>query len=268
MLRKSLGAIALISLLMPASPGQTGGPKTATRNSDLGASKIETPLAVGERLTYDVSWADFVVAGELTLETKERREFDGVDGYHVTAQAQSVGLVSVVVYKVNDLYEAFIDATTLQPFRAIKSSRHGKKREQSSMTLDQQGRTARLNDGRTLSIPANTYDVASLFYAVRAMDLTPGKVRTFTLIEDGKLYDIKAEAEARETIGVRGTKYDVVRICTRAVRSGGARDPYQLKFYVTNDARRLVVMMTAEPSWGQVRMELTSATGTRQNKKG
>jgi hypothetical protein len=268
MFRKSLGALALISLLMPASPGQTSGAKTTNRNSDLGASKVETPLAVGERLTYDVSWADFVVAGELTLETKERREFDGVDGYHVTAQAQSVGLVSAVVYKVNDLYEAFIDATTLQPFRAVKSSRHGKKREQSSMTLDQQGRTARLNDGRTLPIPANTYDLASLFYAVRAMDLTPGKPRTFTLIEDGKLYDIKAEAEGRETISVRGTRYDVVRISTKAVRSGATRDPYQLKFYVTNDARRLVVMMTAEPSWGQVRMELTSATGTRQAKKG
>ena len=269
MLRKSLGVLALISMLIPASPGQTSGAKTPNRNSDLGASKFETPLAVGERLTYDVSWADFVVAGELTLETRERRDFDGVDGYHVTAQAQSVGLVSAIIYKVNDLYESFIDATTLQPFRAVKSSRHGKKRDQSSMTLDQQGRTARLNDGRTLPIPANTYDVASLFYAVRAMDMSSGsKPRTFTLIEDGKLYDIKAEVEGRETISVRGTRYDIVRISTKAVRAGGARDPYQLKFYVTNDARRLVVMMTAEPAWGQVRMELTSATGTRQVKKG
>jgi hypothetical protein len=268
MLRKSLGVLAIVSILIPVIHAQTGGAKTSNRNSEIGPSKTETPLAVGERLTYDVSWSDFVVAGELTLEIKERRDFDGVDGYHVTAQAQSVGLVSAIIYKVNDLYESFIDATTLQPFRAVKSSRHGKKRDQSSMTLDQQGRTARLNDGRTLPIPANTYDVASLFYAVRAMDLSSGKARTFTLIEDGKLYDIKAEVEGRETISVRGTKYDIVRISTKAVRAGGARDPYQLKFFVTNDARRLVVMMTAEPSWGQVRMELTSATGTRQVKKG
>ena len=268
MLRKFLGALALVSILMPIGLAQTSGANTSGRNSEVGAAKTESPLIVGERLTYDVSWSDFVVAGELTLETKERREFDGVDGYHVTAQAQSVGLVSAIIYKVNDLYESFIDATTLQPFRAVKSSRHGKKRDQSSMTLDQQGRTAKLSDGRTLPIPVNTYDVASLFYAVRAMDLTPGKARTFTLIEDGKLYDIKAEVEGRETISVRGTKYDIVRISTKAVRSGAGRDPYQLKFYVTNDARRLVVMMTAEPSWGQVRMELTSATGTRQVRKG
>ena len=268
MLRKVLGALAIVSILMPASPAQTSGAKTPGRNGEAGVARTESPLNVGERLTYDVSWSDFVVAGELTLETKERREFDGVDGYHVTAQAQSVGLVSAIIYKVNDLYESFIDATTLQPFRAVKSSRHGKKRDQSSMTLDQQGRTAKLNDGRTLPIPGNTYDVASLFYAVRAMDLSSGKARTFTLIEDGKLYDIKAEVEGRETISVRGVKYDIVRISTKAVRAGGAKDPYQLKFYVTNDARRLVVMMTAEPSWGQVRMELTSATGTRQVRKG
>jgi hypothetical protein len=264
MFKNSILSLALISLLLTAGPAQSTN-KSADFRSDAFASKVDAVFVVGERLVYDVSWADFVVAGELTVETKARSAVDGVDAFHVTAQAQSVGLVNAIVYKVNDLYESFIDAGTLQPFRAAKNTRHGKKRQQSTFTLDQQGKTAQLSDGRKIPIPSNTHDVASLFYAVRAMDLTQGKARTFTLIEDGKLYEIKAEPEGREKITVRGARYDVVRVSTKAVRAGATRDPYQFKFYVTSDSRRLPVMMTAEPSWGMVRMELTSATGISAN---
>jgi hypothetical protein len=261
MLKRTFTALAVIAFLISTVPAQSRGEKAAREAS---ASRPVSTLTVGERLTYDVSWADFVVAGELTLETKERRNFDGVDAYRVTAQGQSVGLVSAIVYKVNDVYESFINAQTLQPFRAGKNTRHGKNRRQSSFTLDHKSRTAQLDDGRKIPIPENTHDVASLFYAVRGMDLTPARVRTFTLIEDGNLYDIKAEVEGREKITLKGRSYDVVRIATKAVRAGARRDPYQLKFYVTADAKRLPVLMTAEPSWGSVRMELTSVAGSRE----
>ena len=79
-----------------------------------------------------MSWADFIVAAELTIQTDERRTFDGVDGYHVTAQARTVGLVNGF-FKVNDIYESFINAATLRPFRAEKRSRHRKKQTQSSV---------------------------------------------------------------------------------------------------------------------------------------
>jgi hypothetical protein len=47
----------------------------------------------------------------------------------------------------------------------------------------------------------------------------------------------------------------------------GKRDSnlYNLRIYLSNDSRRLPVLITAEPSWGEVRVELTSATGTKKN---
>lgn len=258
MLRKSLVALALVILAIPAGLAQTRSIK-----ADRAApSKITFP--VGERLNYDVSWSDFIVAGELTIETKDRRSFDGVDGLHVSAQAQSVGVVSALVYKVNDLYESFLNPTTLQPFRAEKHSRRGKKREQSSITIDQQRRTARLGDGRTIEIPQNTYDLAGLLYAIRAMDLTPGKAQSFNLLEDEKVYAISVEPEAREKITTRAGSYDTVRLSTN-MAAGRDSNVYNLRLYITNDARRLPVMITAEPKWGQVRVELTSVAGANKN---
>ena len=114
-LKKILCALSLIAILMPAGLAET---KAVRQARPVSATAVEAPFIVGERLSYDVSWSNFIVAGELTLETKDRRSFDGIDGFHVSAQAQSVGLVSAIVYKVNDVYESFINAATMQPFRA------------------------------------------------------------------------------------------------------------------------------------------------------
>jgi len=259
MLKKTLAALAMVALIFQIALAQ---------NRSIKADRITAARfspTVGERLNYDVSWSDFIVAGELTIETKDRRSFDGVDGFHVSAQAQSVGLVSAVVYKVNDIYESFLSAATLQPFRAEKNSRRGKKREQASVTLDQQRRTARLSDGRTIEIPPDTYDLAGLLFAIRAMDLTEGKSRTFNVIEENKLYKISVEPEGTEKVTTPAGSFDTVRMTTKIISGGRDSNLYNLKLYITNDTRRLPVQITAEPSWGQVRVRLTSVTGA--NKK-
>jgi len=213
-------------------------------------------------LSYDVSWADFIVAAELTIETDQRRTFDGIDGYHATVQARTVGLVNGL-FKVNDVYESFINAATLQPFRAEKRSRHRKTQTQSSVAIDQNKRTALLDGGRTLEIPEDTYDLAALIFAIRGMDLTMGKTRTLTVLEDDKLYTIKLQPEARERVTTPAGSYDTVKIATSRVKGRENDKLYNLRIYITNDARRLPVLITAEPSWGAVRVELTSATGTK-----
>ena len=260
MLKRFLCALALVSLVWSSTLSQINKVKSADRQG----AKVETPFIVGERLEYEVSWSSFLVAGELVLETKERRDFNGVDAFHVSALAQSVGLVNLTVLKVKDNYDSFINAATLQPFRAEKNSRRGKKREQGSIVLDQQNGKAVLADGRSIEIPQSTYDLASLLYAIRAMDLTQGKSRQFTLIEDGKLYNLTAQVEGREKITTRTGKYDTVIISTRAAGERNSKDPYKLKIHITNDAQRLPVLIRAEPAWGEVRVELILATGTKK----
>jgi hypothetical protein len=252
--------IAVFALALSSAVAQTRSIK-----SDRSAPVKFVPT-VGERLNYDVSWADFITAGELTLETKERRSVDGIDAFHVSAQAQSVGLVSAVALKVNDVYESFLNAATLMPFRAEKNIRHGKKHDQGSMTLDQQKRTAQLDDGRTIEIPPDTYDIAGMLFAIRGMDLTIGRTRQFNILEEGKLYKISVQPEAKEKVTTRAGTFETVRIATKNLSGGRDSNLYNLKMFLTPDARRLPVMITAEPSWGSVRVQLTSITGVDRAK--
>jgi len=261
-LRRSFFALAVVALSVQAPLAQSPPDKSDRSNSAASASSPRNPFIAGERLSYDVSWADFIVAAEFTIETDQRRTFDGIDGYHVTAQARTVGLVNGL-FKVNDVYESFINAATLQPFRAEKRSQHRKTQTQSSVTMDQAKRTAQLDEGRTLEIPEDTYDLAALIFAIRGMDLTIGKTRTLTALEDDKLYTIKLQPEAREKVTTPAGSYDTVKIATSRMKGRENDKLYNLRIYITNDARRLPVLITAEPSWGSVRVELTSATGTR-----
>lgn len=259
-LKRVLSAFAILSLVWSSAFSQI----KAVKSTDRQPAKIETPFVVGERLEYEVSWSSFLVAGELVLETKERRDFNGVDGFHVSALAQSVGLVNLTVLKVKDNYDSFINATTLQPFRAEKNSRRGKKRAQGTMSLDQAKGKATLEDGSSIEIPQNTYDLASLLYAIRTMDLTQGKANQFTLIEDGKLYNLTAQVEGREKITTRTGKYDTVIISTKTANGSKEKDPYKLRIYMTTDASRLPILIRAEPTWGEIKVELIQATGTKQ----
>ncbi|MFY9557793.1 MAG: DUF3108 domain-containing protein [Blastocatellia bacterium] len=260
LLRRSLVVLAVFVLSIPTSLSQTRDVKSDVATT----ASARNPFIAGERLSYDVSWADFIVAGELTIETENRRTFDDIDGYHVTAQARSVGLVSGLALKVHDVYDSFVNAATLQPFRAEKRSRHGKKETQSSVTIDHERRTARIGGGRTLEIPADTYDLAGLIFAIRGMDLTPGRAKTFTLLEDDKLYTLKVQPEGRERVTTRAGSYETVWVATSMVKGRENDKLYNLRIYITNDARRLPVLITAQPSWGSVRAELTSATGTKR----
>lgn len=252
--------VGLVVVLISAS----GGPWLPAGSANDGKSTARAPIhtpTVGEKLTYDVSWSSFVVAGELTLRTQARRDFDGTDAYHLTAQAESIGLVRIAVLKVNDTYESFIAAQTLKPFRAVKTTRHGNRRERSIVEIDQGRQVAILEDGTEIAIPEETYDLVGLVYAIRSMDLKPGNSRTFTLLDDGKLYRLQVTPEEKETVQLRTGKYEAVRITTGII-GRETRDPYKLKIYITPDSRRLPVLILAEPFWGQVRVELTSSTGT------
>jgi hypothetical protein len=260
---RTFPVLMMIAFSLPAAMSQSR-PVKSERTMAASALAPRNPFVAGERLSYDVSWADFIVAGEFTIQTDERRSFDGVEGYHVTAQAKSVGLVSLLNLKVDDVYESFINASTLQPFRAEKHSRHGKKQSQSSVTLDQQQRSARFPGGRTLEIPPETYDLAGLIFAMRGMDLTLGKSHTFTVLEDEKLYTISVHPEAQEKITTRAGSYDTIRLGTSRMKGRENDKLYNLRMYITNDARRLPVLITAEPSWGSVRVDLTSATATKK----
>jgi hypothetical protein len=243
-----------VALLCARRPDQAR--KVSTDKSTT--EKAAAPFVVGEQINYDISWSNFIVAGELTLQTKERAKFDGRDAFHVSAQAQSVGIVKALNHRLNDQYESFVDTSSLLPFRGSKVSHHGKKVVQSSFVMDPSGHTARLADGTSIDVPRDTYDMASVLFAIRGISQLPGSSKTLNIIEDGKLYTIRVEPEAKEKIYTRVGTYDAFRVAIKMIEAGKPTDAHRIRIYLTRDQERLPVLITAEPPWGQIRIEMTT----------
>lgn len=220
--------------------------------------KPALPFAAGELLEYEVSWSNFLVAGELRMQVKGRKDVSGADAYHLSAHVGSVGPVRTFIFKLDGDYDAFVDPATLRPFRAEKRTLRGKKYEESYFTIDRERGIATLDDGRSIEVPEDTYDLASLFYAIRAMDLKSTKPRLFTLLEGGKLYQVRSQVAGRQKITTRTGTHDAIKVLLNLDQEENAS--YSLTLYITSDSRRLPVLLLADLPWGQVRVELVLAT--------
>ena len=68
------------------------------------------PWQEGERLTYSASWADVVAAAEVRFEAAGRHLIAGHETRRVSIRARTVGMVDRWIFRVDDLYESFLDS--------------------------------------------------------------------------------------------------------------------------------------------------------------
>jgi hypothetical protein len=195
----------------------------------------------------------------MTLKT-ESAELGGKQVYRLVADAQSVGLVSIIAQKVRDVYESFVEIDSLRPVRVDKQKRRGRKQQRISCNIDHQRNIAEFSDGRRITVPPEVYDMVSIIYALRGIDLTPGKKRTFTVLDEGALHTIQAEPEQNEKTYTPAGRFDTTRVSIKFLNGSNVNDKYRLRLYLTRDSRRLPVLLTGEPTWGGIRMELTSSS--------
>jgi len=224
-------------------------------NNEAGNVTRPVPWKSGERLQYRVSWANFVAAGELALECTEVSDPGKARLYRLAVRARSVDWVRTLFLNVNDSYESSVDAETLLPIQAQARLEHGNKIEQDSIRFDHQNRVVRLSNGQSRPLDPNTYDAATLMFILRTLDLT-GKTQVLRLLDKQTVYTLRAEGERTESVRIGQKDYQVARVAIKQLENGIAQDTLKIRLYLTSDSHRLPVLMTAEPAWGTIRVEL------------
>src|SRR5262245_30678895 len=88
---------------------RTPAPKTPARPAPP-AREADVPFRVGETLTYDVSWSQFLTAGTATARVIEKKPSSGSTAYAIVADGRPVPLVArfyPVYYKMDSLLDSF-----------------------------------------------------------------------------------------------------------------------------------------------------------------
>ena len=218
------------------------------------------PFAPGETLTYDVEWNNNTRAATLTLAVGDKGTYFGQQGLQLTANVQTVGMVRLFA-TVEGAFKSFSNPRTMLPFRAENRSSVNGKVESQTIVFDRDKGVAVVGQ-RSTPIAADTGDPLSLFYRLRALPLKIGD--TYTL--DGfveRREQWKAVVEARESIPTDRGSSNAFRIAFMPVKGGQPDDANKIRIWFTDTAARVPVLITAEPTFGPIRMTLTSSRGAK-----
>lgn len=261
--------LPLLMLLLPASSwGLAISSSAISDPHQLSEGKLEAatdlaPLtAFPEQLLYDVSWG-IVAVGQSTLGVREIVRFNGVPAYHVVSEAKSNAFCDTF-YRVRDLNESWVDATTLTSLGYSKKLREGHFFRDEWVLYDKPA--ARFLSKKTDrdgafswsagTIPVQVQDILSSLYYVRSRKLAPG-TEVVVDVNTKRTWPFVIRVLRRETVKTPAGTFRCL-VVEPALREEGIfiQKGRKLEIWLTDDARKVPVLMRVEVFFGHITASL------------
>jgi len=225
------------------------------------------PWMDGETLDYEISWG-FVTAGNARLVVKPlggspaKTEF--VSHAWNNGFFETVYPVKDTVYTrvLNDgwLPEIFIKKLNEGSYfnkSQIRFDRaNGKAFSTDTVFKDKSKKAVKRSADTTLSLIGKEHCVMSAFYLVRTMPLKPGQSSYFQAVSGKKKYALRVICHRRERIETALGKKDCLVVEPVLDGDGIFKAKGKLTIWLTDDAKRLPVLMETEIALGSIKAEL------------
>lgn len=217
----------------------------------------------GEFLKYRIHYG-LLNAGFATLEVKSTN-YDGKPHYHIVGEGSSSGAVRAF-YKVDDLYETYIDKSTNKPSKFVRKISEGGYTRDQVITFDHNGKVAKINDRKAQKVSykeftGNVQDLLSAFYYLRNLDtndLKTGDYMNVDILMADETYKFRLKILGRETVKTKFGKIKCIKI-RPYVQSGRIfKESESVTMWVTDDENHIPVQIKAELMVGSLKAELHS----------
>ena len=218
-----------------------------------GAQEPFLPFGPGERLDYALKWT-FITAGHATIEMIA--DTADTTALQIRTRAYSTGLVDAF-FTVRDSIYSTIDRQTLWPRRFEKHLREGSFRSDSIYTFDQEQCLVHSN-GNTVACSTQVHDILSAMYRARTFDLAVGDSVSVNVYEGGKLYSLDVAVLKQESITVEAGTFDCLVVEPHLKSDAIFKQKGRLWIWLTNDSRRIPVLMKSAVAVGSIVAELVS----------
>lgn len=214
------------------------------------------PYRVGERLTYNVSFSNFISAAHVELRVVSRGTFYGREAIQLRGAVKTTGVVSAALMALDNEYTTYIDPLTGQPFRSQQTIRESLRNTELTREFSPvvNSTTPTKRSGEFPGV----YDFVSILYRLRALSF--GQKTTYNFVVRGENKDYQAELKVvghqqiKTNVGSFGTIVTQVR-----VRNDDKADDYNLRIYFNDDERHIPVLITAKLRAGEIRAELAGS---------
>ena len=224
---------------------------------------------VGEYFKLRIHYG-IVNAGYATLEVKDAT-VNNKKAFHVVGKGYTTGM-SRFFFKVDDLYESYIDKETGNPVQYVRKINEGGYTKNQEGFINQTTNRVVVKDyknksEKTLMVPKNTQDILSTFYYLRNHPnidkLKVGEAIAIDMFFDDETTKFKLKFIGRENIT---TKFGVVpsMIFRPLVQSGRVfKEQESLTVWISDDDNKLPIRIKASLAVGSIKADLDEYRGLK-----
>jgi hypothetical protein len=262
---RSTRTLCLLVLALFAAAAHADAPSFPWRKLPNRAFKV------GETVRYSLKYG-VVLAGRATLEVKGIESFDGRPAYHIVSQAKTNKTLDKA-YKVRDSNDSWMDADSLCSVQFMQNIREGGYRKWTLTRLDQaRGRFDYQKKGKTKDdfasgdLPAFAQDPLSCLYYLRTLDLKVGEESRADANSGGSTWPLRVLVKGIETVTVPAGTFECLRVEPVLSGEGIFLNKGKLEVWMTNDKRKIPVLLRSEVAVGAFTAEMTeySVLGRKQ----
>jgi hypothetical protein len=254
--RPSVSSPATDSL--PPNPQDTSAIVSSVTLTPPGTGEVlpaaPQPFRAGESLKFSVQYGP-IHAGSAYLEVPEIRVWEGHPSYVLVARAESNSFFSRF-YKVRNRIESVWDRSGQFSWRYSESRREGKEKAQTEIVFDYDRGEARYPDGKTFAIPLRVQDALSSFYYTRFQALPLGGSIVFDYHASRKSQPLEVKVLGREKVETPAGTFKCVAIEPILKAGGIFKNKGRLVIWITDDERRMPVMMKSKVAIGSISVVL------------
>lgn len=217
-------------------------------------------FGAGEFLRFNINYG-FVTAGEATLEVRDTL-FNDRRCHLVEFRLISKPFFDAF-YKVRDHYLTVIDADGLFPWRFEQHIREGGFSKDFTADFDQVNHVAYTTNGK-FSIPPYVQDMMSAFYHARALNFSkfrPGEKLHLRNFYKDSTYELDVKYKGVQAADVEAGEFNCLIVEPLAREGGLFKSEGKLYVWMTNDDRKMPVLVTAKILIGKVEAELIEYRG-------
>ncbi|HEY3025414.1 MAG TPA: DUF3108 domain-containing protein, partial [Pyrinomonadaceae bacterium] len=240
---------------VPVTPKPETPPGVGPARPSLGDGLPEgLPFKVGEQLNFQIYLASAAQpVGTASFLIRAHARYFNRDGLLFTVRAQTTNAAQRMFF-ANDQISSYVDPATLLPFRTELNLVEGNRRLNRTWAIDQDRGLAIGDNGERTEVPVGTYDLVSVLYAMRSLDLAPPKRNAVSVLINNRPKTLFITSLGRETIDLGGQKVPAVKISLTT--DDPQSDKFQLRGWISADDRRLPLRLTAMTELGDLRADL------------
>lgn len=218
------------------------------------SGRARVPFAVGERMEYEVRFGRLKV-GNAHMEVVALEEMRGRSVWHTAFWVQGGNFL----YRVNDVYESWIDAETLSSLKFVQELEEGGKNTERRFEMFPERavfiQTNKKNAKEEKSV-SNPLDDGSFLYFIRTIPLEVGKTYDFYRYFRPDRNPVHIKVLRKEKIRVPAGTFDAIVIQPVIKTKGIFSENGHAEIWLSDDDRHVMLQLKSRLSFGSLNLYL------------